>query len=332
MISRRHFLRNMLGVVAGAGVVGLPVWDWVAERRRVARFIRTMMGTDVEIVLVGVEPDVAAAAAGAAFGEMEKVADRFTLFDPGSRLNTINAAAGSGPVAVPADLEAVLAEATDMQRRSAGAFTPAIAPLSRLWAAGTVPAPETLDEAVEAVRRARVTISSPGRVYLGPSTRLDLGGIAKGYAVDRAVTTLRAMGVTEGIVNAGGDLRVLGSRGTEPWRVGIPDPARPDRIAQMLELRDAAVATSGDYQRYFVVDGVRYHHLIDPRTGYPATDARSFTVVRPDGVAADAASTAGFVLGADAGLQFVEGIGGQGLAMGRDGRWVSSPGLAVTAV
>ncbi len=320
MISRRRFIRDMSGVVAGAGLVALPVWQWTAQRQRVERFTRPMMGTDVEIVLLGLERDAAVSAAEQAFVTMKAVADQLTTFDPQSALNGLNASAGKGPVRVGRDLEAVLLQANTMRTRTEGAFTPAILPLSLLWRPPRTQVPEAvaIEEALEAVARAEVRV---------PSTRLDFGGIAKGYAVDRAVQSLRAAGVTDGIVDAGGDLRLLGSRGGQPWRIGIPNPDHPQQIARVLHLRDAAVATSGGYERFFMVDGVRYHHIVDPRTGYPARSSSSFTVVLGDGTSADAAATAGFVLGPGAGLDFVTSIGGEALALGPGGSWQYTKGL-----
>ncbi|GMR02412.1 MAG: FAD:protein FMN transferase [Acidimicrobiia bacterium] len=329
MISRRLFLRDMFGVVAGAGLVALPVWDWVAERKRVDRYVRAMMGTDVEMVLIGVDRDTAASVADRAFTAMAAVASRLTVFDPGSALNDLNATAGMGPVRLTSDLEAVLTQADTMQSRTEGAFTASILPLSKLWRPTQTRIPErvTIEKALDAVARASVRLPKVGWGELTATTQLDFGGIAKGYAVDQAVRTLRAAGVTDGIVDAGGDLRLLGSRDGRPWRVGIPDPSRPERIARVLHLRDAAVATSGDYERFFVVDGVRYHHIVDPRTGYPARATRSFTVVLPEGMSADAAATAGFVLGPGPGLEFVAGVGGEALAVDAAGQWVRTGGL-----
>jgi len=288
-----------------------------------------MMGTDVEMVLIGVDQDAAAPIAERAFASMAAVAAGLTVFDPVSALNGLNAAAGTGPVRLTSDLEAVLTQADVIQSRTEGAFTPAILPLSRLWqpTQTRVPQRATIEEALDAVTRAQVKLPKAGWGELTATTRLDFGGIAKGYAVDQAVRTLRAAGVTDGIVDAGGDLRLLGSRDGQPWRVGIPDPSQPDRIARVLYLRDAAVATSGDYERFFVVDGVRYHHIVDPRTGYPARGTRSFTVVLPDGMSADAAATAGFVLGHGPGREFVTGIGGEALSVDAAGQWARTGGL-----
>jgi thiamine biosynthesis lipoprotein len=329
MISRRRFIRDMLGVVAGAGVVSLPVWEWISERRRVDRFLRPMMGTDVGIVLIGLEREATAAAAERAFAAMQTVANQLTVFDPESALSGLNGAAGSGPVRVAPDVEAVLVQAVAMQSRTEGAFNPSILPLTRVWSPSRARLPDkaSVEQALDSVAQAEVRLSAAGWVELTSTAGLDLGGIAKGYAVDRAVHTLRKMGVTAGMVDAGGDLRLLGSRDGRPWKVGIPDPFRPEQITRILHLRDAAVATSGDYQRFFVVDGIRFHHIVDPRTGYPASASRSFTVVLPDGMSADGAATAGFVLGPELGLDFVAKVGGEALAVDREGTWVRTGGL-----
>ncbi len=329
MISRRRFIRDMSGIIAGAGLVGLPVLKWVSEQQPVDRYIRTMMGTNVEIVLIGLDRETATSAAGQAFATMEAVANRLTVFDPSSALNRLSSHAGAGLTRLAPDLEAVLRQADTIRLATDGAFTPAILPLSRLWRPTQTHLPDdaAIEEALDAVLHADVQLPSAGWGEMTSTTRLDLGGIAKGYVVDQAVRTLRAAGVTDGIVDAGGDLRLLGSRNGQPWRIGIPDPAQPDRIARVLYLRDAAVATSGDYERFFVVDGVRYHHIVDPRTGYPARAVRSFTVVLPDGMSADAAATAGFILGGGPGLDFVARIGGEALAVDAAERWVRTGGL-----
>lgn len=331
MISRRVFLRDMLGVIGGAGVLALPVWRWLGGRQVVSRFSRPMMGTRVEMALVGMGVD-AGAVAGAAFSVMAETADRLSVFEESSPLSRLNATAGRGPVPIDSDLEAVLTMAERVRASSQGAFTAAILPLSSLWrpSRGRRPAPELVEAGLAAVRESSIRLGA-GFASLGAATRLDLGGIAKGYVVDRGMEVLRRAGVTSAVVDAGGDLRLLGRMEGRPWRVGIPDPGRPDAIAKILELDNVAVATSGDYQRYFTVDGVRYHHIVDPRTGYPAQGSPSFTAVIPgDDMVADAASTAGLVLGAEAGLDWAESLGIGALAVDGAGRWRQTPSLAVS--
>ena len=141
-----------------------------------------------------------------------------------------------------------------------------------------------------------------------PRLAVDLGGIAKGYAVDRAIAVLQAAGVRHASVNAGGDIRLLGDRGDRPWRIGIQHPRKSDAILATLDLADTAVVTSGDYERFFERDGVRYHHLFDPATGQPARRCQSVTVVAPEAMLADALATAVFVLGPGPGLKLLASV------------------------
>jgi thiamine biosynthesis lipoprotein len=149
-------------------------------------------------------------------------------------------------------------------------------------------------------------------VYLPKSgTEIDLGGIAKGYVVDRAVDVLRQSGITSASVDAGGDIRLIGGKpGGRPWRVGVRHPRERDRIIAVLELLDSAVVTSGDYERYFMLGGTRYHHLLDPDTGLPAAGLASVTVVAADATTADALSTTVFVMGRERGLALIESLPG----------------------
>ena len=139
---------------------------------------------------------------------------------------------------------------------------------------------------------------------------IDLGGIAKGHAVDRAIEILAAAGVTQAIVAAGGDSRILGDRRGRPWSVGVQHPREEEKMIAVLPLVDTAVSTSGDYERYFERDGMRFHHILDPASGDSARGLRSVTIMGPEGIFTDALSTAVFVLGADAGLALIDRLPG----------------------
>jgi thiamine biosynthesis lipoprotein len=154
--------------------------------------------------------------------------------------------------------------------------------------------------------------SATGTVRLSePGMALDLGGIAKGYALDRARLVIENFGVKAALVNAGGDILAVGEKAPgKPWRVGVQDPRRGNAMVAVASVKDKIVVTSGDYERFFVKNGKRYHHILDPRTGYPATGLRSVTIVATDGLTADALATAVLVLGPDEGLKLVESIQG----------------------
>ena len=146
--------------------------------------------------------------------------------------------------------------------------------------------------------------------YSHPGVSIDLGGIAKGYAVDRCVEMLRGAGITQGMVAAGGDSRIIGDRLGRPWTVGVQDPREKTQMIALLPLVDTAVSTSGDYERYFEEEGVRYHHIINPGSGDSARDVRSVTILGPEGLFTDALSTAVFVLGREEGLTLIDTLPG----------------------
>ena len=263
------------------------------------------MGTWVDIA---VEPP-ADGAATAALAEIEALlrdfeVDYYAWAD--GELARLNDALQAGRTAtVSAEMAALLEQARRLSAQSGGAFDPAVGRLVELWgfhSALEPPAAPPPDEAIRAwlVSGARIDALRVDGRRVTASVRdiqLDLGGIAKGEAVDRIVDLLRRHGVRNAMVNAGGDLRVIGTRGERPWRIGIQDP-REDGVLAVVELGDGDAAfTSGDYERYVEHDGRRMHHILDPRTGYPAGDTRAVTVIAKQGVLADAAATALFVAG-----------------------------------
>jgi len=269
------------------------------------------MGTIVEMKVVASGEAVAAAALDAAFAELDRVERLATPHEAASALSRANARADS-TFRVGPELDAMLALSLRVAASTGGAFDPTIAPLVEAW--GFPDAPRHPDSATVATARAAVDwtglrpdASGAGWVLADPAARLDLGGVAKGWAVDRAAEIL-ALRAGPCLVNAGGDLRALGAKpGGKPWVVGIQHPRDPSALACRIRVPEgAAVATSGDYERFFEEDGVRYHHLLDPKTGFPARGPVSATVVAPTCAEADAWATAAFVLGVDEGLRRLE--------------------------
>jgi thiamine biosynthesis lipoprotein len=154
----------------------------------------------------------------------------------------------------------------------------------------------------------RTTADHRYRMGKKDEIRLAVGGIAKGYGVDQAIKTLQSCGITHAVINAGGDLYCLGDRAGKSWRIGIQHPRKPSEVIAVVALRDQAVATSGDYQRYFIHQGERYHHILDPVTGRPAKSSQSATVIAETVEVADALATASFVLGSERGIPVLESI------------------------
>lgn len=235
------------------------------------------------------------------FLRIKESAARLNYYDPRSEVARINRNSGIRPVKVSAETFHLIEKALEISRMVGGAFDITVRPLYALWdfRKKRVPTSQEITKAKERVGYDLVVLDRKRRtVFLRKKgMEIDLGGILKGFLADRCVEILREMGVSGGMVAVGGDIRVFGSRpGRDVWRIGIKDP-RGSGVIAVLELREGAVSTSGDYERFFLKGGKRYHHIIDPRTGYPARGIWSATVVAKEGVLADALSTALFVLG-----------------------------------
>jgi len=261
------------------------------------------MGVAARIVLYAPDDATARRAARAAYARMALLEDIMSDYRPESEVRRLAARAGAA-VPVSGDLFVVLARAVDLWRRSDGAFDPTVGPFVELWRAarrsGRLPPRAELDSAARRVGSDKVHLDSVARTVRldAPGMRIDLGGIAKGYILDRALDALRAQGVTRALLEAGGDI-VLGDAppGRRGWRIALPEG---DTI-----LANHAVSTSGDTEQFVIIGGVRYSHVIDPRTGMGLTSRREATVVAPDGVTADGLATALTVLDDERGARLL---------------------------
>ena len=232
---------------------------------------------------------------------------------PPSDVVRINKAAGKSAVKIDAETLAVIDEALDMSRRSEGAFDITFAAMKGLWKFDEdldpkVPPRDEIDRRRKLINWRDVVVDRRARTVKlrRAGMRIGLGGIAKGYAVDRCAAVLRAHGFTDFMVQAGGDLFVAGSKGAASWMVGVRDPrGGPRDIIGRMPIKDHAFSTAGDYERSFVHAGRRYHHIIDPKTGFPATASREVTIYAPTAFLADALDDAVFILGPDKGLALV---------------------------
>ena len=290
-----------------------------------------IMDTVVEIRATGVDAE---SAVDAAFAEMERVEKAFSRHLQDSVVTRINQQAGQW-VAVTEEVIVLLEQALHYSEISNGAFDITVGRLIDLWGFGTgtnqVPSEMELDEALGSVGYQGLEIDADAnRVRIPSGTVIDLGGIAKGYAVDRARKVLEAKGIKSGMIYAGGDITTIGAKPDgSAWRVGVQHPRESEELIAIVELKSKTIVTSGDYERYFIDDGVRYHHIIDPESGYPAQGVISVTIYGAQAVDADALSTAVFVLGMDRGKELIEGLPGyEAIIVNQDGNiWVSS-GLA----
>ena len=274
---------------------------------------------------------------GQMFQKLKGIEQAFSVNLPDSAVSQINQSAGIAPVVVPQEVIYVLQEALRIAERTSGAFDPTIGPLVDLWDIGgdnsQVPSQQAIDHARSLVDWRLVEIDSQrGTVYLPKQgMALDLGGIAKGYAADELVAIAQEAGIQQALFDLGGNIYAFGTKadGT-PWRVGVKDPAQPGGSpALALAVQDRSVVTSGMYERFFEQEGIRYHHILNPATGYPVwNDIQSVTIVSKSSLLADALSTSVFVLGREKGLALLESEDAEGVIIGEDNLVYPTSGIA----
>lgn len=275
----------------------------------------------VEYTIVASSQREAFQAMMAAHDEIERVSSLLWEEDPKSEIRRLNEA--SGEVELSPEVYEFLARSLEYYRQTSGRFDLSIGPVLKLYPFDSEepvpPSPAEIQAKLAFVGMDRLQFVAPGRVARPDSLLLAVGGVAKGYAVDRAIEVLRSHGIEGAIVNAGGDLYCLGTNNGRLWVVGIQHPDDPNAVIDTLHVSDGAVATSGDYQRFFEYDGVRYHHVIDPSNGLPARLSRSATVLAPTTEQADALATALFIAGPEAGLAMLDSLENvSGMVVGLD--------------
>ena len=272
------------------------------------------MGTIVNIRVWARDDARAREAIGRAFDEISRLERLMTTWRDDSDVSKVNAAAGVAPVAVSPETFEVVERAQEFSARSGGVFDITFYAMKGLWKFDQDLDPRLPDPNEIARRRAlidyrKLKLDKEKRTLflVEKGMAINLGGIAKGYAVDRATDILRKAGFPDCIVQAGGDLMLSGSKGGAPWQAGIRDPrSERDEYFATAPVINHAFSTAGDYERTFFINGKRYHHIIDPRTGYPATEARSVTVFAPDALTADGLDDAALILGPEKGMALIE--------------------------
>jgi thiamine biosynthesis lipoprotein len=283
---------------------------------RLHKTSRVTMGTIVDVTVVAKE-EKAKAVTESIFDELGRI-ENLTSFHKPSELGKINEKAGKGLTRADPELLRLIRQALKMAENTQGAFDPTVGALSRLWqfsgpAESRIPSDSEIKETLTKVGWDKIQIDTQAGTILLPDAgmALDLGGIAKGYALNRIVEILRKAEIHSALVNIGGDILALGNKEPDkPWLVGVEDPRNPKSITAVAPLNDCVIVTSGDYQRFFTKDGKRYHHIIDPKTGYPADKLQSVTIVGPIGATLQPAGTATFVLGVDKGIKLIESMEG----------------------
>ena len=268
-----------------------------------------IMGTNIEVQVWAEERDKGTAAIEIVFEQMNAVNQLMSPYLASSQLYAINTHAATRPVVVDEALFNIIENAVAFSELSEGAFDITFASVGFMYdyRARAKPSQESIDGALDAINYRHIVLESTSRSisFLHPDVKIDLGGIAKGYAVDAAIEALAKMGIKHALVTAGGDTRLLGDRRGRPWIVGIRDPRNEDRQAVTLPLENIAISTSGDYERFFEEDGERYHHILSPKTGKSAYEVQSVSIIGPSSLTNDALSTTVFVMGVKAGISLI---------------------------
>jgi thiamine biosynthesis lipoprotein len=278
---------------------------------------RIVMDTVCSITVLSNSRQKAAEAIEAGFHEIKKLEQLINFYSTDSEITAINRASGSHPVQVSRETMDIVKKAIEIAEFTEGVFDPTIGPLIKLWGfAGrkgqpAIPREDAIIDTLKLIDYKKIKINEPvSEIFLEQKgMEIDLGGIAKGYAADRAIESIKAQGIKAALVAVAGDIKAFGVKeNSHPWKVGVQNPRgeKKEEIIFSLHLRDRAISTSGDYQRFFIERGKRYHHIINPVTGYPATEVMSVSVISSDGYVADSLSTAVFILGPRRGIEFLE--------------------------
>jgi thiamine biosynthesis lipoprotein len=297
---------------------------------------RVAMGSSLRVAVWTSDRAAAAEAIGAVYVEFDRLDSLLSNWRRGSDVVRLNEAAGEGAITISPDTLAVLQAAAEASRLTRGKFDITFGALADVWKFdhdqdNRVPSPDEIAARLPLVdyTAIRTNPTAGTAEILSPGVRVHLGGIGKGYAVDQAAARLREAGFADFLIQAGGDLYAAGQRGERPWRVGLYDPRGAEGATfATIDLHDETFSTSGDYERFFIKDGVRYHHILDPDQGEPARLCRSVTILARSALTADWASTGVFVLGPDAGMALVESLPDvEAVIVAADNRVVVSSGL-----
>lgn len=272
------------------------------------------MGTAIHAEVWSDEPAAGEAAMAAVMQEMHRIDHAMSPHKAASELSRINRDAARHAVPISSEMFHLIERAIRFSKLSDGAFDITYASVGHLYdyRQGTLPSAAQLEQARAAVGYRHLVLNRAARTvrFTRDGVRIDLGGFAKGHAVDNCIALLRQRGIEHAIVSAGGDSHVLGDRRGRPWTIAIRDPRHADKIVAVLPLEDTSISTSGDYERYFERDGVRHHHLIDPKTGSSPRALHSVTILAADGLTTEGLSKSVFVLGLEKGMRLVESLPG----------------------
>ncbi len=320
-IGFRLFLLAILAPAAHA--------DWISRTEAI-------MGTRCAVELWSDDPSKGEAGISSVFDDMKRIDHLMSTWKEDTEISLVNREASRHPVKISEELFRLLQTSVKYSEITHGAFDITYASVGYLYdfRAHIHPDQKAIAQALPGINfRHMVLDPKKFTVYfMRPGMRIDLGGIAKGYSVDRGIEILQKQGFTRAMVNAGGDSRIIGDRFGKPWIVGIRDPDREGKTFLKIPLVDAAFSTSGDYERFFEENGVRYHHIIDPKTGDSARKCRSVTIISGNATRTDALTKSVFVMGPEEGIKFIDTLPDvDAVAVAPDGKLYYSKNLAPPA-
>lgn len=322
-------LISILALLALAACASEPAAPQLIERAR------TSMGSQLRLAAWTTDEARAVEAFNAVFAEFDRLEALLSVWKDNSDVVRMNKNAGVSPVSVSQDTINVLREAAEASALTRGKFDITFGALSDIWRFdhdqdNIVPDRQLIETRLTRIDYRAVQVDGTARTAFisRPNMKVHLGGIGKGYAVDHAIAILKQRGFNDFLIQSGGDLYVAGSNGGTPWKLGIADPRGAHAPFATLEIRDGTFSTSGDYERSFMKDGKRYHHILDPDFGEPASQCRSVTIVANRAVIADALSTGVFILGPYEGMKLIEQLADvEGVIVTSDNEVMISSGL-----
>jgi thiamine biosynthesis lipoprotein len=315
-------------MIVGCAGITPPSHNVVVKRAQM------QMGTVVTITAVAPDKDVGRKAIQAGFDEIKRLERLLSTWIPESELSRVNAEAGSRPVPVSGETLDIVVRSLELARLTDGGFNIAVGPAVEAWSVTEeqrIPSNEELRRLKALVDWTSIEINMEARTIFLPrkGMKIDVGGIGKGYAADLAVEQMKRAGAHAGVVALSGDIKTFGVLpDTAGFPVGIKHPRKEGTVIAVIDLQDEAISTAGDYERFFEQDGVRYHHILDPQTLWPARSCQSVTVIGKEGVLVDGLDTGIFVLGPERGMALVERLSGvEAVIIDDQGRMTVSSGL-----
>lgn len=306
------------------------------QKTSIAEWVKAdeaIMGTAIHVELWHTDKKTAEKSIQHVFTEMRRIDSLMSPFKKNSELSLINQQAAKYPIKISSELFNLIQRSIHISKLSKGAFDITFSSVGQFYdyRKKFTPTKKELSDNLKKINYRNIKLNSKNKTifFTHAGTRIDLGGIAKGHAVDNAIKLLQQQGITQAMVSAGGDTRIIGDKGGRPWYVGIRHPRDKNKSAVILPLSQTAISTSGDYERYFIKDNVRHHHIIEPSTGDSARELRSVSILGSDSTTVDALSTTIFILGLNKGMKLISNLPKtEAIIIDNNGQMHYSAGLA----